>query len=419
MKFGKFEYNYGMKIFDIAIVGGGPSGIMAAISASNLGKSVILIEKNTIIGRKILATGNGRCNVTNRNVEVSRYHGGNPEFIGGILKQFDQYKAMNFFESLGLILKEEDRGRIFPRTNQATTVLEALNHELQRLKVDIHTGNEVKDISHKEFWVIKTNNGSEFKSKKIVLTTGGKVASHFGSSGDGLHFAQKLGHRLTPIYAALVPMETKESWVRDVQGLKIEGVAQVVVEDKVIAKREGDILFTHYGLSGPGIMGLARVVAPLVEVGEVKIRIDIIPEESLKSLDEKIISIFNNNGAKALKNALSGVVPLNLAVVVLKNAGIDPDKKAAQISKLQRESIVEKLKGLELVINKVRPLKEAQVTSGGIDVNEIDGKILESKIVPGLFFAGEIIDVDGDSGGFNLQWAWSSGFVAGKGVAKN
>lgn len=408
-----------MNKYDIAIIGAGPAGIMAAITASRLGRSVILIDKNKIIGRKILATGNGRCNLTNRFAEVARYHGGKPEFIGGILSQFDQQAVMKFFGSLGIILKEEDRGRIFPRTNQATTVLEALTHELQRLRVTIKTECEIKVIEYRDNWQIRSTDGTEFRAKKLILTTGGKAAHQFGSSGDGLFFAGKLGHKITPIYAALVPIETEETWTKDIQGLKIEGTARVVVNGEKVGEREGDILFTHYGLSGPAIMGLARAAAPFVEDGGVEIYIDTVPEEDIKGLDNKIIGIFGANGARVLKNALAGIVPSNLALVVLKNAGIDPDKKAAQISKSDRMMIVKTLKSLILKVKKIRPLKEAQVTAGGIVVDEIEEKTLQSRIMPNLFFAGEIIDVDGDSGGFNLQWAWSSGYVSGKGAAQN
>ena len=401
-------------MYDIAIIGAGPAGIMAALAASNSLKSVVLLDKNPTIGRKILATGNGRCNLTNRNVDAFRYHGSNPFFIKHILSEFDQNKTMEYFESLGLILKEEDRGRIFPRTNQASTVLEILIHELKLKKVEVKTSCLVRAIERDGNWKIKIENGSEILAKKIILTTGGKASHQLGSSGDGLFWIEKFGHKITPIFAALVPVETVESWPKEIQGLKIEGIASVVSEGKTIIQKTGDILFTHYGLSGPAIMGLSREIAPLLNRSKVEVHIDAIPEEEASSLDKKIEKIFFSNGTKSVKNALAGIVPLNLVITILKNLSFNPDKKAAEISKNDRQTIVRTLKALTLTVSKVRPLKEAQVTSGGISDSEIDEKTMKSKIVPDLYFAGEIIDVDGDSGGFNLQWAWSSGYLAGK-----
>ncbi|MFA4996356.1 MAG: NAD(P)/FAD-dependent oxidoreductase [Patescibacteria group bacterium] len=405
-------------MYDVAIIGAGAAGIMAALSASENSKSVILIEKNQIIGRKILATGNGRCNLTNQNVDASRFHGAEPSFIKNVLSQFDQVKTMRYFESLGLILKEEDNGRIFPRTNQASTIVEALGHELNRKKVTVRTNCLVKEIKHDSTWKIKTENGQEILAKKLILTTGGKAAHQLGSSGDGLFWIEKIGHTVTPIYAALVPIETIESWPKDIQGLKIEGTANVVVNEKTVDQKHGDILFTHYGLSGPAIMGLSRTIAPLLEKSKVMIKIDTIPEETNNSLDEKINKVFSINGVKSVKNALAGIVPTNLVLTILKNLSINPDKKAAEISRSDRQIIVETLKNLTLTVSKTRPLKEAQVTSGGILSSEIDSKTMKSRNIPDLYFAGEIVDVDGDSGGFNLQWAWSSGYVAGKSANK-
>lgn len=406
-------------MYDVAIIGAGAAGIMAALSASKNSKSVILIEKNQIIGRKILATGNGRCNLTNSNTDVSRFHGAEPSFIGNVLSQFDQIKTMQYFESLGLILKEEDNGRIFPRTNQASTVVDALSHELNRQKVTVKTNCLVKEIKHDGTWKIRTEDNKEILAKKLILTTGGKAAHQLGSSGDGLFWIEKLGHTVTPIHAALVPIETVESWPKDIQGLKVEGTAHVVVDGKIIDQKHGDILFTHYGLSGPAIMGLSRTIAPLLEKSKVLIKIDAVPEEDNNSLDEKIKKIFSLNGVKSVKNALAGMVPANLVLAILKNLSINPDKKSAEISRSDRQIIVEALKSLTLTVSKTRPLKEAQVTSGGILSSEIDPETMRSKIIPDLYFAGEIIDVDGDSGGFNLQWAWSSGHLAGENTSRD
>ena len=407
-----------MNKYDVAIIGAGPAGIMAAISAKQSGASVVLIEKNPAVGRKILATGNGRCNITNKLAKVENYHGSNPEFINLVLSNFDQHKTIQFFEHLGLILKEEDRGRMFPRTNQATSVVDILSHELDRLNVEVKLDSEVKRIENKLGWEISLLDGSVINCDNLILTTGGKAAHQFGSSGDGLFWAKNLGLGAEDTYAALVPMETKETWVKEVQGLKAEAQASFFVDEEPVSQKSGDLIFTHYGVSGPAIMSQARVVAPFVSNKSVSVKLDFVKEKSEKELDGVISSIFNSSGHKSVKNALVGMVPANLIPIILKESEIDEIKKVAEISKEQRAKIVNNLKALTLNISKLRPFKEAQVTRGGISTDEINPQTLESKKIKNLYFAGEIMDVDGDSGGYNLQWAWSSGHLAGESAAK-
>ena len=404
--------------YNTIIIGGGPSGIMAAIIAKRNGASVVLVEKNEAIGRKILATGNGRCNITNKNTTVENYHGSNPRFIGTVLSAFDQFQTIKFFEDLGLILKEEDRGRMFPRTNQAKSVVDILSHELERLEVPVLLNSEVKQIERKSGWQIRFLDKSSIESDNLILTTGGRASHQLGSSGNGHFWAKKLGIRVEEIYAALVPMETKETWVKQVLGLKAEAQASFFVDGEPVSKRSGDLMFTHYGLSGPAVMSQSRFIAPFVQNQKVEVKLDFVSEKSNNELDQLIAKIFNSSGHKSVKNALVGMVPSNLILVVLGKSGIDPSKKAAEISKAQRGEIVRNLKSLTLNISKLRPLKEAQVTRGGVATDGVDPKTLESKNVRNLFFAGEILDVDGDSGGFNLQWAWSSGYVCGLNSAK-
>lgn len=404
--------------FDVAIIGAGPAGISAAIFAAEKGKKVVLLEKNSQIGRKILATGNGRCNITNRNIEVDRYHSTDQNFVAEILKKFNQTETMEFFESLGLILKEEDRGRVFPRTNQASSVVSALNHKLIESNVHILTDFVVKEVEKSSFWDLTSADGRVIRASKLIIATGGKAAHHLGSSGDGLYWAKKLGHTVSPIYAALVPVETAEEWPAEVQGIKVEANVKVMFDDKEVSNRSGDLLFTHFGVSGPAVMSQAGKIAPLLEKGPVLLSIDIFPEINEDKLNQKLTDIFANSGAKAVKNALLGVAPANLLPVILRNAIVDPDKKAAEISKEERKKIIDNIKSMKLSVKKIRPLREAQVTSGGVELSEVNPETLESRIISELYFAGEILNVDGDSGGFNLQWAWSSGFVAGSNAAK-
>jgi len=403
-----------METFELAVIGAGPAGLMAAGTASQKGRKVILLEKNEFIGRKILATGNGRCNLTNKNISAGNYHGASAIFIESILGKFNQAQTMNFFESLGITLKEEDRGRIFPRSNQALTIVEAFKSVIEESGIILKTSMAVKYVSKGSCFIIKTEDGQSFEAKNLILSTGGKAAFQFGSSGDGIFWASKLGHRIVPIFAALVPIETREAWVKEVQGIKIEAKITTKVDNKTIQKSIGDCLFTQFGLSGSAVMAQAGEISPLLGTNSVKIFIDIYPEITEQHLDQKLEQIFKNNTWKTLNNCLMGLFPSKLVPVILSLAGVDQNKNASKILKADRQRIVQCIKGMELTVKKIRPLKEAQVSRGGIDTAEIDQNTLESKLVKGLYFAGEIMDVDADSGGFNLQWAWSSGFVAGQ-----
>lgn len=402
-----------MNKFDIAIIGAGAAGSMAAIQASQNRKQVILIERNDKIGKKILATGNGRCNLTNINTNPAKYHGADFDFISSILNQFNAQKTMEFFENLGIILKEENNGRIFPRNNQASTVVDGLEYELKRKKIVIKTNSLVRSIKKEDIWKIKLDSGNEIHARKLIITTGGKASHHLGSSGDGYFWVEKLGHKIVPTYPALTPIEIKEIWIQKAQGIKIEGKVAAKIDDKIVCEKTGDILFTHFGISGPAVMAQARVVAP--NLGKnIKICIDLFPDITKNQLDKKIQKIFEANGAKSPKNCLAGIIADNLSAIIIDNLGFGAIKKSAEFSKLNRLKIVGALKNIVLTPTNVRPFKEAQVTSGGIDSREIDPATMQSKIIADLYFAGEIIDVDGDSGGFNLQWAWSSGYLAGK-----
>lgn len=405
-----------MQKYDVAVIGGGAAGMMAAITASDSKKRVVLIEKNPILGRKILATGNGRCNITNKFTNTDRYHGAKPEFIASILDQFDQTKTINFFQDLGLLLKEEDNGRMFPRTNQASSIIKVLTDKLQENQVRVLLGDSVTSID--KGFNLTLASGASVQTDKLIVTTGGKASHFLGSSGDGYFWAKNLGHSVTPIYAALVPLETVEKWPKDIQGIKVEAKVSIFSDGKIISQKSGDLLFTHFGVSGPAVMSQARVIAPLIGKSKVTLSIDLFSDLSFPELDKMVASVFEKNGKKTVKNALIGILPEKMISLILKLSDVTGDKKAAEISKSQREKIIQSMKSLVLTVSALRPLKEAQVTSGGVECREIDSDTLESKIVKNLFFAGEILDVDGDSGGFNLQWAWSSGYVAGKNSSK-
>lgn len=403
-----------MKKYDIAIIGAGPAGIMAAITASDKGKRVALIDRNPQLGRKLLATGNGRCNLTNRYVALDRYHGANPEFIQTVLSQFDQHAALEFFEDLGLVLKEESNGRMFPRTNQASSVVEVLRQRLVRNKVDILPEAQVMEIERSPLWKISLNSGKIIQSVKLIIATGGRAAHYLGSTGDGFSWAKKLGHSLTLMHAALVPIEVAEQWPKEAQGIKVDARVWSTCADEIICESTGDLLFTSYGVSGPAVMAQARNIAPILKTSKVLLHVDIFPDITEEQLDQTVLRIFGSDGRKSIKDALAGLLPSGLIPIIIGLAELDETSRVADIKRNKRLHIVRILKNLTLTVSKLRPYKEAQVTAGGVDCEEINPQSMESRLVNGLYFAGEILDVDGDSGGFNLQWAWSSGYVAGK-----
>lgn len=413
--------NNKIKIYNIAIVGGGASGMMAGLIASQNTDSIILIEKNPELGRKILATGNGRCNLTNKNTNKSYYHGGDSDFIEKVLNQFDQSKTMRFFEDLGLFLKEENLGRIFPRSDEASSVVEALRYELQKNHVEMVLGNQVRKLAQEgetHLFEILLQNNHKIYAKKLILTTGGQSAAHLGTTGDAYFWLKSLGHSITPLYPALTPLETAEIWPKELQGLKIEAKVTTTIDNKPIFKKTGDLLFTHFGVSGPAAMAQAGSFSPFLGKNEIKIHLDLFPNEDAKQIDQILQNFINGNGAKQIKNTLSGLIPSRLAPVLLSNLNINPDKKSAEVSKSDRISLSHYLKDIDLTITNTKSFKEAQVTHGGVNLDEVNATTLESKIVPNLYLAGEVLDVDGDSGGFNLQWAWSSGHLAGKSISK-
>ncbi|MEN6372190.1 MAG: NAD(P)/FAD-dependent oxidoreductase [Armatimonadota bacterium] len=402
-----------MKKHDIAVIGAGPAGIMAAITASRNGKRVILIDRNPQLGRKLYSTGNGRCNLTNTDVTADRYHGASPEFIQTVISQFDQHDTMEFFRNLGLILKEEDGGRVFPRTNQASSVVEVLEQAISRSKVDVLLSAQAVKVEKPNIWKISLADGRQISADDLIIATGGRAAHHLGSTGDGLYWAEKLGHTLTPIHAALVPIETADEWPKEVQGIKVEAHVWATSGDEKISESSGDLLFTGYGVSGPAVMAQAGSIAPLLKTSEVMLHIDLFSDLTEDDLDRIVLQSFQNGAKTAVRDSLVGILPKALIPIVLKFAGVDETGHAGDVSRRNRLKVVRVMKDMTLTVSKLRPLKEAQVTAGGVDTKEIDARTLQSKLVENPYFAGEVIDVDGDSGGFNLQWAWSSGYVAG------
>lgn len=396
------------------IIGAGPAGMMAAITASESGRRVMLVDRNPQIGRKLLSTGNGRCNLTNAELSIDRFHGASPDFIAAVINQFDQNDTMDFFRSLGLLLKQEDNGRIFPRTNQASSVVEVLRQRLRANRVEVALDTQVKSIDRDSNWRIDLIDGRSFEAIDLIVATGGRAAHQLGSTGDGLFWARKLGHSLTPMFAALVPIETAQSWPKEVAGVKIEARVQGLSKGQVIGESTGDLLFTTYGVSGTAAMALARPVAAALANDPVSLNIDMFSDMTTSQLDNLLSDVLTNAANISLCEAMIGMLPSPLIEIVCKSAGLDRAQKATQVTDKQCAKLAGVMKNLTLTVAKLRPYKEAQVTAGGVDCSEINPQTMGSKLHDNLYFAGEILDVDADSGGFNLQWAWSSGRVAGR-----
>ena len=407
----------------IIVIGAGAAGIMSAIRAAENGAQVTLFEKMPHIGRKLRITGKGRCNLTNTAdiPEVVKNIPGNGKFLYSALKNFSPVDTVNFFESLGVKTKIERGGRIFPASDDATEVIDALLKRLIILGVEVKTNSPVTEIlsANKKIVGVKVG-GKIFDCDAVILATGGASYPATGSTGDGFKFAKKLGHTITEILPALVPLETEEDFVKDLQGLSLKNVrVKLLADGKKISEQFGEMLFTHFGVSGPIILTLSRQAAKLLaEKKFVELEINLKPALTPEQLDARILRDFDKFKRKTIKNSLVELLPSKLIPPVLDLSYLDENKKVDEITAAERRRLAEILRGLPLTITKTRPLDEAIVTSGGVSIKEIDPRTMQSKLVENLFIVGEVADVDGFTGGFNLQAAWSMGFVAGKFVAQ-
>jgi len=404
----------------VAVIGGGAAGMTAAIVAGRRGVDVTILEKNPRIGRKLLVTGNGRCNFTNVNTGVYNYHGKNPKFVHAALNRFDVNSTINFFERLGVVHKVEAEGKVFPFSNQASSVLDVLRYELREVGVEILCGVEVKDIKKcsGEF-VLTLGDGSKFKAARVILATGGKAAPQLGASGSGYTLAQKMGHHIVEPFPALVQLKLASNFLKRIQGVKFDGDVEIIANGRSVQKASGEILFTEYGISGPPILCLSRRAGEYLQRKEnVRLKLALINTFSPGELEQRFIERFRQCPGKDLAFSFVGFINKRLAPVILKEAGIEDVKKSAgQVSVEERKRILQLLLDWRFEITGTTSWPNAQVTAGGVDVKDIDNRTMESKIVPKLYFAGEIVDIDGDCGGYNLQWAWSSGFIAGESAA--
>ena len=411
----------------VIVIGGGPAGMMSAISSAENGNDVTIIEKMQSLGRKLLITGKGRCNITSSldMDEFIKNIPGNGMFLYSAFKNYTNQDIIKLLKEEGLEVKEERGNRIFPVTDKSLDVLKCFEKKLKSLNVNIILNTKVKEILVEDNIVKGVKTEKEIiNADKVILATGGKSYPLTGSTGDGYVMAQKLGHTVTKINPSLVPLETfdKET-CKNLQGLSLKNVQIELIDknkNKVIYEDFGEMLFTHFGVSGPTILSSSahlvryKNIQQLFNENKISLKIDFKPALSEEKLNDRILRDFNEEKNKMFRNSLDKLLPQKLIPIIIKISGIDPNKKVNEITKIERKNLVKLLKNFEITIKGFRTIDEAIITSGGIKIKEINPKTMESKIIKGLYFAGEIIDVDAYTGGFNLQIAYSTGYTAGK-----
>ena len=404
----------------IIVIGAGAAGMMAAAKAAENGAEVILLEKMKRVGKKMLITGKGRCNITNTASvpELIKNMIGNGSFLNSAIRAFDNEDVVSFFNELGLVTKVERGGRVFPESDKAADVVGTMMRQLHRLGVKIETEMAVKRILVEDGRVvgIESMSGALYKSDAVILAAGGSSYPGTGSSGDGYAMAEAIGHTIVPLRPSLIPLETEEEWVRETQGLSLRNVRVTALADgKKIGEEFGEMLFSHFGVTGPIILSLSRVVADALSQNQfVELIINLKPALTPETLDKRIQRDFEKYIRKQLKNSLHDLLPSKLIQPVMDLSYLDGEKEIHQITKEERLRLLETLQHLRLTVTKTRPLAEAIVTAGGVETKQISPKTMESKVVKGLYFAGEVIDIDGYTGGFNLQAAFSTGAAAGQ-----
>ena len=415
---------------DVLVIGGGPAGLMAAGIAGKGGAKVMLVEKNEIMGKKLLISGGGRCNMTNaepdERVLLSKF-GKKGSFLFTPFSLFDNNDAIRFFEKLGVKTKVENNFRVFPVSDKSADVLEALVKVAQEYKVEFKLGvgvAHIKKIKNKIESVI-LENGEEIKAKSFVLATGGKSHPETGSTGDGFDWLKEIGHTVSQANPSLVPVQTKEKWVSDLAGITLSDVGVSIWYDgKKIISKIGRVLFTHDGLSGPTIINMSKIISDLLEGNDyeeakpVKVAIDFFPGVGLDVMHENMIKTFEANPKKKIKNLVFKEVPEKVYAKILETMGMDGEWFVNEVKRAERMAIVDRFKKFQLTVEKLLGYDKAIISSGGVDLSEVDFKQMKSKLFDNLFLVGDILDFDRPSGGYSLQLCWTTGFVAGKSAAE-
>lgn len=413
----------------VIVVGGGAAGMFAAIAAAKNGHQVTLYEKNEKLGKKIFITGKGRCNITNAADMEELFDAvvTNSKFLYSSFYGYTNQNVIDFFEDAGVPVKIERGNRVFPISDHSSDVIRALEREMKKVGVKVCLNTEVKSVEAEKgkFNKVVLKDATTQTADACIVATGGLSYRSTGSTGDGFRFAENVGHKVTQCFPSLVPMETKEPWICELQGLSLRNVeAKILDGKKELYKDFGEMLFTHFGVSGPLIISASSYVGKKFmdkngQKKELTLEIDLKPALTEEQLDQRVLRDFEENHNRQFKNAITKLFPTKLIPVMLELGGIDPEKKVNSIEKEERKQFVHLIKHFRMTLTGLRGYPEAIITKGGVNVKEIDPGTMESKLVKGLYFAGEVLDLDALTGGFNLQIAWSTGWQAGKAAAKD
>ena len=406
----------------VIVVGGGAAGMFAAIAAAKNGHQVTLYEKNEKLGKKIFITGKGRCNITNAADMEELFDAvvTNSKFLYSSFYGYTNQNVIDFFEDAGVPVKIERGNRVFPISDHSSDVIRALEREMKKVGVKVCLNTEVKSVEAEKgkFNKVVLKDATTQTADACIVATGGLSYRSTGSTGDGFRFAENVGHKVTQCFPSLVPMETKEPWICELQGLSLRNVeAKILDGKKELYKDFGEMLFTHFGVSGPLIISASSYVGKkFMEKKELTLEIDLKPALTEEQLDQRVLRDFEENHNRQFKNAITKLFPTKLIPVMLELGGIDPEKKVNSIEKEERKQFVHLIKHFRMTLTGLRDYPEAIITKGGVNVKEIDPGTMESKLVKGLYFAGEVLDLDALTGGFNLQIAWSTGYAAGNAI---
>ena len=410
----------------VIVVGGGAAGMFAAIAAAKNGHQVTLYEKNEKLGKKIFITGKGRCNITNAADMEELFDAvvTNSKFLYSSFYGYTNQNVIDFFEDAGVPVKIERGNRVFPISDHSSDVIRALEREMKKVGVKVCLNTEVKSVEAEKgkFNKVVLKDTTTQTADACIVATGGLSYRSTGSTGDGFRFAENVGHKVTQCFPSLVPMETKEPWICELQGLSLRNVeAKILDGKKELYKDFGEMLFTHFGVSGPLIISASSYVGKKFmdkngQKKELTLEIDLKPALTEEQLDQRVLRDFEENHNRQFKNAITKLFPTKLIPVMLELGGIDPEKKVNSIEKEERKQFVHLIKHFRMTLTGLRDYSEAIITKGGVNVKEIDPGTMESKLVKGLYFAGEVLDLDALTGGFNLQIAWSTGYAAGNAI---
>ncbi|MBN2105118.1 NAD(P)/FAD-dependent oxidoreductase [bacterium] len=405
---------------DILVIGGGASGIMAAITAARHGAHVSILERMNRIGKKLLVTGNSRCNLTNLSLHPDHYHGARKAFIEKILKQCNVHSTLKLFQNLGLAWKVDNENRVYPLSEQASSVLDILRFALSHHHVDIYCSAKADRLEYRNHqFIVTLKNHRQFTADTTILAAGGQARKDLGSNGSGFELAECLGHHIISPFPALVKIRCDCPYLKSLKGTRTDAVLTLFSGNEKVDSVTGELMFTEDGLSGIPALEISRHIHSVAQhKKECRIQIDLLPAYPADNLKTDLIMRYQMLGHMTAEQTLITILKKRLIIPVLKSAGISHQIRGNQISNDQVNQLVRVLKGWSFSVTGTRSLNEAQVTAGGVDTEEIDSETLESLLIPGLYFSGEIMDVDGDCGGYNLQWAWSTGYIAGKSAAE-